>query len=53
MTSDKKEVDEIKTQNVIKSRSPFISMITGEKKRQVEYEIIYDTENKIKKKKNR
>jgi class 3 adenylate cyclase len=53
MTRDKKEVDEIKTQNVSKSRSPFISMITDEKKGQVESEIIYDTDTQIKQTQNR
>ena len=47
MTRNNKEVDEVKTQNVTK-RSPFISMITGEKKSQLESEVIYDTDTQIK-----
>ena len=52
MTRDNKEVDETKTQNVTK-RSPFISMITDEKKGRVESEVIYDTDTQIKMTQNR
>jgi adenylate cyclase len=53
MAGDTKEVKELKTQNLIKSNSPFISMITGEKKGEMESEIIYDTDTQIKQTQNR
>ncbi len=48
MTAANKEVDKTKSQNLTKSTSPFISMITGEKKSSVESDAIYDTDTQIK-----
>jgi adenylate cyclase len=48
MTATNKEVDNAKSQNLTKSSSPFISMITGEKKSKVESDAIYDTDTQIK-----
>jgi|GEM_PF-5247112 len=53
MTVEKKEIDKIKTKNSDKSKSPFISMITGENKGKLESEIIYDTDTQIKQVQNR
>src|SRR4026209_951238 len=48
MTATNKEVDNARSQNLTKSSSPFISMITGEKKSKMESEVIYDTDTQIK-----
>jgi class 3 adenylate cyclase len=53
MTVEKKEIDKIKPKNSDKSKSPFISMITGENKGKLESEIIYDTDTQIKQVQNR
>ena len=39
-----KEADSTKSQNLDRNTSPFISMITGEKKTKVESDAIYDTD---------
>src|SRR4030095_7359854 len=48
MTAANNEVEKTKSQNLTKSTSPFISMITGEKKSSVESDAIYDTDTQIK-----
>ena len=53
MTTGNEQVDKFKSKNLNKSRSPFISMITGENKRELESEIIYDTDTQIKQTQNR
>src|SRR6476661_3623142 len=53
MTVEKKEIDKIKPKNSDKSKSPFISIITGENKGKLESEIIYDTDTQIKQVQNR
>jgi len=53
MTTGNKEVDKIKSQNLNKSRSPFISTITSEKRDKLESEVLYDTDTQIKQTQNR
>ena len=53
MTTENKEVDKIKSQNLNDSRSPFISMNTGEKRGKLDSEVIYDTDTQIKQTQNR
>ena len=53
MTVENKEADKSEAQNLNKSRSPFISMITGEGSGKLESEVIYDTDTQIKQVQNR
>jgi adenylate cyclase len=53
MSAENKEVDNVKSQNLNKSKSPFISMIMGEKKGKLESEVIYDAETQNKQTQNR
>jgi len=53
MTTGNEQVHKFKSKNLNKSRSPFISMITGENKGELESEIIYDTDTQIKQTQNR